>query len=285
MPESAEVDKQGADKSPHFINFNLLEALGGLEETYRIGENRTASMIRRGAYLWGVEDREKGKGIFNHILLSSRVAYHIGKELLARKAEDYVNLNLEYVVQATILHDIVKLYGEDREKLPVEIKKALNMSTDFREISDAADEVAVTWLRGYGFPQEIYSTVIDHDFPRQLIDNPYWKIVLLADFMTGQKIMSIDERLADIKKRWIDEQLQKKQDPRIEPERFEIASRIVNSVATEIFGLLGTTDQEFISSRQLNSEVTATRWEKFLRSTRNARREDRAKRLVRVLIG
>lgn len=270
-------------KEQHFIDLALLNALGGVKETLAVGD-REVTLVAGGAYLWGVDDREKGKGILNHVLLTSRVAYHLGLLLKKKKVPGYEAIDPGTLVHGALLHDITKLYGEDREKLPDEIKIALGIETKFREISAIVDETGMSWLKALNYPPEAYEAIMGHDFPEAIIDNPYWKIILIADYMVGQEVMSVSERLNDVKTRWIDQRISQGLAPRIEPERFELAQRNIEEVSSEIFGFLDTTDTEFIKEHKLNSDESQARWEKFLLRSRQKRQEDRAKRLVNVLV-
>lgn len=271
-------EAQKGAKKPHFISSRLLEALGGIKE-----QTVAEALVDRGAYLWGVEDREKGAGIFRHVLLASRVAYNIAKELKKRDIPEYKNIDLQSVVEAALLHDIAKLYGEDREKLSVELKEALGLKADFKEISNETNEVGTSWLKDLGFSPAVYEAIREHGFPEEIPDNPYSKIILLADFMAGQKIMPVEERLADVKTRWIDQRIAQKQSPRIEPELFDKAQKVIREVAQEIFQFLGTGDNKFIEDFELNSDESMQRWEGFLTKTRMKKSEGRAKNHVRGL--
>lgn len=277
-------------KEPHFISSRLLKALGGIKEETAVGE-----LVDQGAYLWGVkkgkdeekdeDNTKKGSGIFKHILLTSRTAYALAKELKEKGAEEYKDIDLKKVVEAAILHDITKLYGEDREKLPPELKKTLGLPLGFREISQEVDETGISWLLELGFSDEVSEAIRSHDFPEKVVDNSYWKIILLADYMsTSQKIIPVEERLQDVKTRWIDQPLDQGREPRIEPERFQKAQANIEQVAQEIFQLLGLEDKIFIEERQLNSDKSMNRWEKFLIKTRDEKTEERAKRHVKGLI-
>lgn len=269
-----------SSERPHFISRRLLEALGGTK--VRIADYELAD---KGAYLWGVKDRQKGEGIFRHSLLSSRVAYFLAKTLKERRIKGFENINLQYVIEGAILHDIGKLYGEDREKLPPQMKEALGLPVTFREESPEVDKISASWLQNLGFPPEVYEAIVSHNFPQGVVDNPYWKIILLADYMVGQRVMAVEERLEDVRTRWINERLKKGEPPRIEPTRFKIAADNVRAVADEIFIALGTTDKEFIEKHQLNSVRSQQRWEKFLLMTAVKSTEDRARQLVKALIG
>ena len=274
----------GEAKEPHFISSNLLKALGGTEKKIKFDDKET-SLVNDGACLWGVEDKEKGEGILKHVLLTSRVAYRLAKDLKHQKVKGYEDIVLRHVVEGAILHDITKLYGESREELPLEIKKALGIPEDFQEVSSEVEEVGVSWLEKIGFSPEVCEAIKKQDFPEEVIDNPYWKIILVADYMTGQEVTTIDERLNDVETRWINQRQEKGLKPRIDPQRFALAVGNINAVAKEIFSALGTSDCEFIEKHGLNSSESQTRWEKFLMKTRVEGREQRAKELVETFIG
>ena len=241
-------------KESHFVSSGVLTAL-------------------EDASLWGVEDREKGEGIFKHVLLASRVAYCLAKELKEKKIAGYEEIDLELVVVRALLHDIDKLYIEDREGL-----------ASFEEISHEAEKRAIDRLKELGFSKEVYEAPKGQDLPQEIIDDPYWKTTIVADYMTGQKVMSIEERLDDIKKRWITQRQSEGKSPRMTLEEFERAKENIEKVAEEIFGYLGTTDKEFIEKYRLNDEASITRWEKFLMRTREKGKEKRALLLVKALI-
>lgn len=278
MPEAKTEKRQ-----PHFISTKLLDALGGIRKTEKVNDKQIP-LVDRGAYLWGVENQDLGKGILNHVLLCSRVACCLGRELKSREINGYKDINLEYVVHAALLHDSGKLYGEDREKLLPEIKEALGIPRGFRESSPEVDQVVSSWLQDFEFPPQVYEAINRLSFPEKIIDNPYWKITLLSDYMVGQEVMTVEERLKDVRTRWIDQRVENNLEPRIEPERFEMAARNIRVVAEEIFEALEMSDRQFIEKYKLNSDESQTRWEKFLKN-RGADKEKRAKGLVKALIG
>jgi len=268
-------------KEPGHISSKLLNTLGGEKETFLLGEEEV-SLVHDGSYLWGIGDKEKGAGILNHVLLTRRTALALAKDLKERRAPGFENINLQYVADAATLHDLIKLYSEDRERLTPEQKSALGLPQNFKEISNSADEVGVEWLQSERLPPEIYRAVL-HDFPLHIVDDPYWKIVLIADYMSGQRIMSVVERLQDVRARWIDEKIEKGEIPRIEPDRFDTAKINIEAVAGELFGYLETTDSQFIESHNLNSPDSMDRGEIFIRKTAERGTEDKAKRAVGVV--
>lgn len=265
--------------APAHMSSRVLKALGGRKETVDIN-GQEVTLVNDGAYLWGEEDRDKGKGILNHVLLARRTALALARALKEKQAPGFEDINLDHVADAATLHDVTKLYGEDREKLTPEQKAELGLPENFREIMDEVDDAGVEWLRKLGFPVEVYRAIIGHDFPLNIVDDPYWKIVLVADYMSGQHIMTVRERLDDVRTRWIDERLAKGEKPRIEPERFTIAEQNIKAVASELFDAIGMDDTDFIEINQLNSPDTMDRGERFIRRTAEVRIEDGAKKVV-----
>jgi putative nucleotidyltransferase with HDIG domain len=267
-------EQPGPSKRPHFITPRLLKALHGIKE-----ETPEGPLVDEGAYLWGVEDQEKGEGIFGHVLLVSRVAYALAEELQEKAPDKFGDVDPQSVVEAALLHDITKLYGEDREKLSAAAKQSLGLRPDFREMDKETDEVGIKWLRELGFPPEVYEAVHDN-FPQETIDNPYWKIVLIADYMAGQKVMALDERIKDVRTRWVEKPIAEGKEPRVEEEKFDQAAEIIREVARELFGLIGMTDKEFIERHSLNDPKAGGRWEEFLVRTRGTARPERLIQLV-----
>lgn len=254
------------------ISSRFLEAMGGKKVKVKFSSKAgggTYDLVDNGAYWYDVPDRDKGKGVLNHNLKTGRVAVALGKDLKRIGDPRYKDIDLGILEQAAALHDIVKLFGEDREKLTPEQKEELSLPRNFREIHEVADQFGINWMNDLGFPSEVSESIRAHDFPQRIIDNPYWKIVLLADYMTGQHVMTVADRLNDVRTRWIDERIAQGEDPRIEPERFDIAERNIQEVADEIFTVLDTDDASFIEMHNLNNDESQTRAERFIRKTRD----------------
>lgn len=267
-------------REPHFISSKLLEALGGIKRWTEFGP-----LVDNGAYLWGVEDREKGQGIFKHVLLVSRVAYALAKALMQRDPKKYGSINLQYVVEVAILHDVAKLYGEDRErKLEPNQKLLMGLRKDFKEFDDETDEAGVRWLKQLGFAKEVYEATADH-FPQEEKESIYWKLGLVADYMASQHVMPVGERIADVRKRWIEEKIAEGKEPRMDPAYYDRASSVIQDVARKLFDVIGVSDREFIEREKLNDPTSAQRWETFLTGTRTKKAEARAKRHVKRAIG
>jgi hypothetical protein len=204
--------------------------------------------------------------------------------------------------EAGVVHDPNKLaHGKaylpeialGLEDLTTEGKKHLGFSPDFLEISPEADEIVAGWLRKADFPPEIIEAVAGHDFPEdeKEADTIYEKILIWADYSCGQSFTPARDRLNDVFERWIlkavtnQETLPADKDPtelvcdhwqelqfvpdsppRIEPERAAKAARIIEKTTAELFSYLGTTEQEFIETHQLNNDSSMMAWERVLRN-------------------
>lgn len=276
MTEQMSVKKE---KEPHFISPRLLKALGGTKEETVVGP-----LVARNAYLWGVEDRDRGAGLFKHVMLVSRVAYALIKALKEKAPEIYGAIDSQKVVEGAILHDVSKLYAEERELLSPDQKQAIGVRVDFKEIDEETENIGVAWLKELGFSKEVLEGIKDH-FPEKIIDNPYWKIILISDFLAGRQVVPLEERFLSVKTRWIDQQIAQGKEPRIDPAHLERAQQVIRDVSKEIFSLLGTTDVEFIKQHKLNDPASATRWERFFSQTREKKKEGLAERLVEKFIG
>lgn len=281
-PEDISQSPQQVEKRPHFITARLLDVLGGK----KVDMPPAGKLIEKGAYLWGIEgseaeDRDRGKGILNHVLLVSRVAYTLGKLVQEKKVPGFENINLQSVVEAALLHDVDKLWGEEREKLPSEIKEALGLSPDFKELSDASDKTAGVWLTELGFSPEVIEGVKTHQDPDLGVKNPYWCLIVLSDYMASQRVMTVKERLQDIRARWIDNRVKNGELPRMSEEEFQREIYSASTAYDAVLGPLGMTDEEVIETYKLNSPEGQTRWEKFLRFTKQSGKEERAKKLFK----
>ena len=276
----------------HPITPQLLDALGGrrvpvseITDTPLFDrEVHPVTELIQGAYLWGTAegDRIHGAGVFRHVQRVSRSAYYLGKALIESGDPRWQGLNLEFLVQAALLHDNIKLPSEILEKLDVQSQLALGLPSGYREIHPYADELEITRLRSLGLPTEVYNAIKGHDFPQEIKADRIWQVVLVADYMTGQEAGLIDERLADIHNRWIAKPREAGLPPRIEEDRFEIARKNILQVANGIFRTIGMTNREFIERFRLNEPESETPWEKFLRTHAENGTEAPAKAQVRL---
>ncbi len=241
------------------VTSGLLEVLGG---TQKIVDGWP--VVETGAFYLTEENPDRGAGIFRHVVLTSRPAYFLAMELMVKDPERFGDLNLTWIVQGALTHDVAKMISQDQEKLPPEVKSMLGIRPDFRETDAEAEHVGVVWLCKAGFAKEVYENIVDH-FPQKLRDSWYWKIILLADYMTSQKVMPVRQRLKDVSDRWIDLRIEQGLEPKISRDAFDKAEVQILAVAEEIFGILGMTDEEFISKHELNNPVISQQpWEKLL---------------------
>ncbi|MBI4999878.1 hypothetical protein HZB97_03875, partial [Candidatus Gottesmanbacteria bacterium] len=139
MPEESR-DKNLSPKKLQIISSKVLDALGGTRRVKKVGDQEVT--LIEGAYLWGVDDPEKGKGILRHSGLVSRIAYYLAEDLKKRGVEGFENINSGYAALGGLFHDTRKLWAESREFLTLEQKVALGILADFKESSSGSDEVA-----------------------------------------------------------------------------------------------------------------------------------------------
>lgn len=280
-----------------------LDLLGGEIEKVVV-DNQEVSIVSKGAYLWGVDALEVGKGVFNHACVVGRYSWYLAKEL-RNKSEStgdgkYNGLDERIAAEAGVIHDVGKLrFAPARipghvgiEDLSSKGKKLLGYSPDFQEISTEADEEIIKWLKEEGIPQEVIDGVRGHDFPvsEAAVETPYQQILMMADYACGQDCGIVRERLNDVYERWILNYVVNKDDfpnkepidivrdnwkelefgsdeaPRISPERAAKAAEIIEGTARELFNYLETTEEEFIREYNLNSEISIPPWEKVLRN-------------------
>lgn len=165
---------------------------------------RIVTMVREGPYLWGVDNLEAGKGVFNHVCLVEKMGYYLTKALKERSSQlgdrMYEDLDPNLVAMLGVCHDAVKLHSGSnpkkekgwitgREDLNPEEKESLGLPKSYREISPEADKIAVSWLSKYPdlpreFVEKFKEVVVGHDFsvdPRAY-GTIYQKLVQIADF-------------------------------------------------------------------------------------------------------
>jgi len=270
--------KQGSEthgKEPHYVTGSLLNILSG--ETDNDG-------LVDGPNLWNVAHTERSRAILNHSLLVARVANALGNALKENLVKGFEDLDLRELTLAALTHDAGKQFGVTREFLPDDKKNLRGIPSGFKEKSSEVDEAVVLWLSGIGMSALALQALKDHNFPSQVYENSYWKIILVADYMAGQEVTDVLTRVSDVGSRWVYDRIKQGKQPRISPERFEKAKGIILSVAGEIFGSLGLTDQQFIELHKLTSDKSQLKIERFLRNTTDQNREERVKHLVELIV-
>ncbi len=251
-----------SETPPAIITPALLRALGSEQETIQF-ENGDSVDIPKFAQLWGVELTDGVEPISNHSFLAGRTAWNIGTELKKAGVAGYENLNVEFLTQGAIIHDILKLPSRFIAKLPANQQDQL----------ESPDDMTSRWLEELEFPKEVQDGIRAHDFPEAVIDNPYWKIIVLSDAMAGEHIMPVKERLIGVRARY----------PDVTKERFDAATHTFNTLADEIFGALGTNDEGFIAEHELTDDKSMPKWERFLRRQRALGREKRTTEVMTML--
>lgn len=303
MDESLRSDLPPDSKKAFVFPSRTLELLGGTIKDVKL-QQRTVTMVEEGAYLWGVDYLETGKGVFEHVCRVGRKVYWMAKavkEKSQRKGDGkYIGLDENLAAELGVCHDAVKIHsGVDqgpivgRESLTPDEKESLGLPRDYREISEEADQFAVSWLEKASFPKEFIEIIVGHDFPQldKAIDTTYKTLVQIADYSVGQKFMTVRERWNDVAERWIkayvrnwdqfqgvdiidiitnhwpEFEYESGKLARIEPARLARAVEIVQKAADTIFGYLEMTEEEFTEKYKLNEDSSVPPWEKVLRKS------------------
>ncbi len=158
----------------------------------------TVRLVQEGSGLIGlenVEDNKEWSGLFNHVLLTARVASYLGREL--QKAGVPVDVNL---LKAAILssHSGRRMWDESnwyKEAVPDYETKQGKTDTD----------LALDLLRSAHLPDELIETVEAHaigkPYPYEKMDSWEKKLALYADFRVSQAVTGLDERFDDLQAR------------------------------------------------------------------------------------
>lgn len=330
-----EVNQTSEGQKPFILPSRVLNLLGGTLEEVNVGE-RKVTLVKEGAYLWGTPDLDlpKTQNVFDHSCRVGRgtwcLAIALRERSLALGDGLYSNLDPGIAAEAGVIHDTVKIHSGSsapdtrllgREDLTAVEKERIGLPSSYREISDDADKILMTWLKEGGFSEEVIKTVIGHDFPisYEAVKTQYQRLVEWADYACANKFMTTEQRLKDVFDRWIkpfvtnldvlpensldmvvnhwQELVFSDKKPRIEPERAAKAAQVILTNRDELFGYLGMTEEEFIDEKKLNDDLKQSPWERVLRSSRKsdqrfqegggkgAPRSDRVKSVVERKIG
>ncbi|MDD5031522.1 MAG: HD domain-containing protein [Patescibacteria group bacterium] len=239
-----------------------LEILGGEQREDNSQEAKIVKFMTEGAGYWNVPDKEKWKGVFNHIMLEYNAGIHIAKRLKRigeeKNIDELKNIDGREAATAALLSDIGKRRAEEA------IAKG-----ETKE--DTHGQIGKDMLEKAGFSETISRIASSHDFPTSKDQLPtiYDKIALFADAIAGQKYMLPSERLHDIEQRWITQRKEQGKNPLINEDKFEQYRQVVQEVADEIFGLLGEDPEEFIRN------IPHSREERYLRALFDKNLENR----------
>jgi len=188
----------------------------------------------------GFSEKKERAEVLNHSLIVRRVATHLARELKAA-GED---IDLRIVSEAALLHDV----GKQKEGK--------------KDVSHPKEGVRI--LKDAGFSKEIIEIVGIPHFPqkKEELDNWEKRIVFYADLRVGQNIVSLDDRLKDIAKRWIPEK-------KITQKEMDKAKEIAKDVEQEIFSKLDIEPDDIL-------DLSMPRAERYLRAIAERNLEDRA---------
>ncbi len=160
----------------------------------------TVQLVQEGSGLIGlenVEDNKEWSGLFNHVLLTARVASHLGREL--QKVGEHVDINL---LKAAILssHSGRRMWDESnwyKDAVPDYKSKQGKTDTD----------LTLDLLRKAQLPEELIETVeahaIGNPYPYEKMDTWEKKLALYADFRVSQIVTTLNERFNDLQERGV----------------------------------------------------------------------------------
>lgn len=231
MVEAVESELKGIpdEGKPAFVlPIAALELLGGKFTTFLRDNGDSVEMVDDGACLFGVENLEKSKGIFNHSLLVGRKAWALARALRGKSEElgdgRYSDVNPNLAFMLGVFHDIVKLHSGSnpvpkegtivvgRENLTPAERQRLGISAEYREISPEADSFAVRWVEDSGLPPDFITefkrVVVGHDFPQseEAIETVYQRLIQVCDYSVAQSLdMTLRQRWNDVAARWVKE--------------------------------------------------------------------------------
>lgn len=210
---------------PFFIPREVMELLRGKLANYELEEGKLTPLVAEGGFLWGVDNLDVGKGVFNHSCKVARKAYFTAIALKEKSKElgdgRYTSLDENEVAVLGLLHDIVKLHSgsnpkpakgewiKGRENLSQEQKQALGLKPDYREISAEADEFAVNWVEKSGLSDHLKQlfkeVVVGHDFPisEEAIKTSEQMLIQVADYTVAQDFSTVRVRWNDVADRWV----------------------------------------------------------------------------------
>jgi len=239
-----------------------LEMLGGEQQEGGSQEVKIVQFMAEGAGYWNVPDKEKWKGVFNHIMLEYNAGIHIAKSLKKigeeKNIDELKNIDVREAATAALLSDIGKRRAEEM---------VIRGETE----EDTHGQIGKEMLEKAGFSETISRIASSHDFPtsKDQLLTIYDRIALFADVIASQKYMLPIERLHDFEQRKITQRKEQGKDPLINEDKFEQYKQVVLEVSDDMFRLLGEEPEEFIKN------IPHSREEKYLRALFDKNLENR----------
>ena len=181
------------------------------------GEKKLVNRVIKGGGLFGVPDKQEWAGILNHVLLARRVAVYLAQELKAAGEDS----DLKLVSEAASLHDIDRRREDERIWYDHNLKAAGSHAQEGARI-----------LIEDGFSKEIAEIVGAHHFPQEKKELDTWekKVVIYAELRATQKIISFEDRMDDLEKRWVPNKLTQKE--------LDTTRNLVKNIEQEMFSKL-----------------------------------------------
>ncbi|MEK7573631.1 MAG: hypothetical protein AAB531_04370 [Patescibacteria group bacterium] len=214
------------------------------------GQKVTVRLVREGAGMAGLEEREDNKewaGIFNHLVKTARVSTFLAQEL--QKVGENVNPNL--ILNTVLISHAGRRQWDEANWYPEAVENA-------EEKAKMGDQpLAIPVLEKAGTPTEIMEIVESHavgtQYPIERMDTWEKKLALYADFRVSQNLMNLDERFEDLSKRAVPA-------GRLTKEQLDAIEAWARKTEEEIFSRISITPAEIT-----DNFPPQPRWERYIR--------------------
>lgn len=238
----------------------------------------------KGAGYWNIrnedgsvneDEKKKWRGIVNHILLEYNFSLYIAKKLKEvgeqQDIQELKDLKLSDVADASFIIDIAKRRSEEARA-----------SGKAPEDKDIHTELGYQMAKQIGLPEHVCRVARSHDFPLSEDELPTWleRIVFIADVHTSQSYITVDQRMNDVRIRWITQRQEKGLNPLLNPQLFKKYEAVAHSVNKQIMDLLGISDE-----RTFLANIPHLREERYLRALFERNMEDRGMTFAKRLEG
>lgn len=182
----------------------VLEALRGQTKWVRLNRDNQyhVKITTEGGGLIGIEDLKENREwatLFNHVLLTNRLAV-----FLARESRDKgIDVNINLVANAVLADHVARRKYEEARKYG----KLFDADEIKNRTKDGAHALPLTEkiLREANVSDEIIDLVkksdVEYQDPYEVATTVEQKIFIYADLRATQKVISLDERFADLELR------------------------------------------------------------------------------------